>query len=249
MLRGILAEFQKARRRHDLLVIVLLAFIALVWSAGSAPDSDAELAAGFSGLFYGLPIIHALVMPVGMATLASRLWDAETKGSTCKLLFTLQSRGSLYLSKAVLGVLDLLLLAVVEGIGIVMLGGVNGYTEVLDRGQLLWVLGCTAAVDAMLFFAFSLLALRSSNQILLLGVGLGCSLCGFYASLMPPVAVYCLPFAWFVPLNAMQMTWNAATRTAVYTPLLYPFWLLALVLLLAAAVFAAGLHIVADQEV
>lgn len=35
-------------------------------------------------------------MPLAMAILASRLWDVEVKGCTAKLLYTLQSRRSLF---------------------------------------------------------------------------------------------------------------------------------------------------------
>ncbi len=45
----------------------------------AAPD---ELANGYSALLYSLPVIEAILMPVMMAVLASRLWDIEIKGNT-----------------------------------------------------------------------------------------------------------------------------------------------------------------------
>ena len=49
-----------------------------------------------------------------MATLASRIWDVETKGESCKLLFTLQSRGSLFWDKVALGLAENLAVCAIE---------------------------------------------------------------------------------------------------------------------------------------
>lgn len=62
-----------------------------------------EQANAYSALFYGVPIINTILLPVLMAVLASRLWDVEVKGYTAKLLYTLQSRRSLFFGKAVFG--------------------------------------------------------------------------------------------------------------------------------------------------
>ena len=79
-------------------------------------------------------------MPVMMAVLASRLWDMEIKGNTTKLLYTLQSRRSLFAGKAVFGVLEVLLVTVLELACVPVLGRVHGYTEAFPTGQL-WI--CT----------------------------------------------------------------------------------------------------------
>ena len=49
-----------------------------------------------------------------MAALASRLWDMEVKGGTMKLLYTLQSRRSLLMGKAVFGLLETALMTAIE---------------------------------------------------------------------------------------------------------------------------------------
>ena len=50
------------------------------------------------------------LLPVLMAVLASRLWDVEVKGYTAKLLYTLQSRRSLFFGKAVFGLGEIVLM-------------------------------------------------------------------------------------------------------------------------------------------
>ena len=108
------AELQKAHHRHDLALCLLIPGIVVLWVGGLAPADPEELANGYSALLYSLPVIEAILMPVMMAVLASRLWDMEIKGNTAKLLYTLQSRRSLFAGKAVFGVLEVLLVTVLE---------------------------------------------------------------------------------------------------------------------------------------
>lgn len=44
------AELQKARRRHDLLLCLLLPGIVVLWVGGLSPSSPEELANGYSAL-------------------------------------------------------------------------------------------------------------------------------------------------------------------------------------------------------
>lgn len=97
------AELKKAHRRHDLAFCLLLPLILVLWVGGLAPASEDELSNAYSALFYSIPVLEAILLPVMMAVLASRLWDLEVKGNTLKLLYTLQSRRSLFAGKAVSG--------------------------------------------------------------------------------------------------------------------------------------------------
>lgn len=117
MYTSIRAELQKARRRHDLIVCLLVPVMALLWCQSAAPTGADELASAYSALFYSLPIINTILMPLAMAILASRLWDVEVKGCTPKLLYTLQSRRSLFAAKAVLGLAEIFLIVTLEAAG------------------------------------------------------------------------------------------------------------------------------------
>ena len=127
------AELQKAHRRHDLALCLFIPGIVVLWVGGLAPADPEELANGYSALLYSLPVIEAILMPVMMAVLASRLWDMEIKGNTTKLLYTLQSRRSLFAGKAVFGVLEVLLVTVLELACVPVLGRIHGYTEAFSH--------------------------------------------------------------------------------------------------------------------
>lgn len=223
-MRALWAEIQKAHRRHDLPVAVGIALIVTLWASASSPSTADELASGYSGLLYALPIMNAVVMPVGMAALASRIWDAETKGQTCKLLFTLQSRSSLFAAKAGLGILENLLVCLLECGTTLVLGRCLGFTEVLDIGLYLWLLLCTFCVNGMLYFLFLLLSIRLENQVAALAVGFCGALIGLFASFMPVWFGYLVPFGYYVSLSPMGMSWDASARIAeLYVrPLCFP---------------------------
>ena len=244
------AELQKAHHRHDLALCLLIPGIVVLWVGGLAPADPEELAKGYSALLYSLPVIEAILMPVMMAVLASRLWDMEIKGNTSKLLYTLQSRRSLFAGKAVFGVLEVLLVTVLELACVPMLGRVHGYTEAFPTGQLVYLFVCTLAVDAMLFFGEFLLMLWVGNPLPALCVGIVGALVGLFSAFMPPLASYFVPFGYYIPLSAYEVAnWDKATHTVTYGTRPFNWGLLAFTLALGAVLFALAWRKVQDEEV
>lgn len=244
------AELQKAHRRHDLALCLLIPGIVVLWVGGLAPVDPEELANGYSALLYSLPVIEAILMPVMMAVLASRLWDMEIKGNTAKLLYTLQSRRSLFAGKAVFGVLEVLLVTVLELACVPVLGRVHGYTEAFPTGQLCYLFVCTLAVDTMLFFGEFLLMLWVGTPLPALCVGIVGALVGLFSAFMPPLASYFVPFGYYIPLSAYEVAnWDKATHTVTYGTRPFNWGLLAFTLALGAVLFALAWRKVQDEEV
>lgn len=152
MLQALHAEWQKARRRHDLVLCLAFAVILYLWLGSTAPTGQDELANAYSALFFGVPIINTILLPVLMAVLASRLWDVEVKGYTAKLLYTLQSRSSLFFGKAVFGLGEIVLMVALEAAVLLLLGHTQGYTEAFPAGQFAYLNLCTLTVCIMLYF-------------------------------------------------------------------------------------------------
>ena len=86
-------------------------------------------------------------------------------------LSTLKERRSLFAGKAAFGLLEILLVTLLETGAAVLLGIVHGYTEAFPTGQLVYLFVCTLAVDAMLFFGEFLLMLWVGNPLPALCVG------------------------------------------------------------------------------
>lgn len=242
-------ELKKARRRFDLPVIILLSLFVLIWAEQSSPRTVDNPAMGYSALYYAIPLMNTAVMPLGMMVLASRIWDAETKGVCCKLLFTLQSRESLFCSKAVLGILENALVCVIECGGILLLGNMKGYTETPDPAQFLWLCVCTFSVNTMLYFSGLFLSIRFSNQIAVMAVGVIGSLSGLFAAFLPRIVSYFLPWGYYVPLMGVRMNWDFETRTGWFEPEAFRYPLLGLILLIAVLFGSLGWGALRKKEV
>lgn len=217
MLRALYAELQKARRRHDLLACLLIPAATLVWAGYSAPGGTEDMAKAFHALFYSLPVMNTVLMPIGMAMLASRLWDVEVKGNFPKLLYTLQSRRSLFAAKALLGTGEVLLITALELAGALGLGLWHGYGDFPPAEQLVYYYICTCAVSLMLFFSELLLTILLANPLPALCTGITGALIGLFSGFMPPVVGYFVPWGYYIPLGSYILaSWDPDTRVVVY---------------------------------
>ena len=120
-MRTLYAELKKSRRRHNLLVAVCISLFVLLWATQTGGTGEGRLEQGYSGLFYAVPVMNTVVMPLGTAVLASRLWDLESKEKSCRMLLTLQSRKDLFWGKAVVALLQIVLIGIIESAGIPVL--------------------------------------------------------------------------------------------------------------------------------
>lgn len=238
MLSAIRAERLKARRRHDLLLATGIALSVLLWASNMEMRTEDALASGYDAMLYAIPVMHTTVMPLGMAALASRLWDMETKGRSCRLLFTAQQRGHLFAAKALRLLAQDAWIVLLEGAGFFALGALRGFTRLPAAGQVAWLLLSTFAVNAMLLFLQLLLAVRSDTQLLPLSLGMAGSLLGLFSAFMPPALCFLMPWSYYLPLSNMAMDWDRATRICTFVPLA-PGALPLLLSAVLAALFAA----------
>lgn len=233
MMQAIEAEIRKGRRRFDALVVLGLAALVVLWAANMNVRTADERASGYDALRYGLPIMHAVVMPLGMAALASRRFDMETKGENCKLLFTLQEPGSLFAAKAVMLTADNALLVAAELAGMLLTGLAKGFTVPPHMSDMGWLALCTLAVNEMLLMLFLLLSVRSRTQLAALGSGVIASLLSVFSAYMPRSFALLMPWGWYVPLSCVGMDWDPKTRICTFFDIAPD-----VPLLLAAAVLA-----------
>ena len=73
-------------------------------------------------LILNFTLMNLIFLPVILAACASRVCDMETKGETDKMLFTMQSKSSLFHSKVLLNALCILLFSAAQT-GILLLMG------------------------------------------------------------------------------------------------------------------------------
>ena len=243
------AELKKAHRRHDLPVVLGIGVLALCWANTMKLSDPASLAYGYSMVLYGLSIVNAVVMPLSMAVLGSRLWDVEVRGSACKLLYTLQSRGSLFGAKVALGFAEVLVAPLMELAGTLAFERTYRATAALSPAALGWFFFCTLAVNALLFFFELMLSLFFENQVPALGCGVLFSMTGLFAMFMPPAFTRLLPWAYYAVTLSVGMVYDESTRISTFYPIPYPVWALAVVVALCGLVLMAGWRLVRRKEV
>ena len=243
------AELKKSRRRHNLLVAVCISLFVLLWATQTGGTGEGRLEQGYSGLFYAVPVMNTVVMPLGTAVLASRLWDLESKEKSCRMLLTLQSRKDLFWGKAVVALLQIVLIGIIDSAGIPVLGKHFGFTEPLDWGQFWWLAISTFAVNTMLFSLWLFLSIRFDNQVPTLAAGMVGSLSGLFAAFMPTVVSYFLPWGYYIPLSTIRMDWNRETRIVRYYPAPYPVWLLILTAAFGALFAVLAWQVLKRKEV
>lgn len=248
-MRTLRAELKKSRRRHNILVAVCISLFVLLWATRTGGTGEDRLAQGYSGLFYAVPVMNTVVMPLGTAVLASRLWDLESKEKSCRQLLTLQSRGALFCGKAVVALLQILLIGIIESAGILALGRHAGFTEALDWGQFWWLAVNTFVVNCMLFFLWLLLSIRFDNQVPTLAAGMVGSLSGLFAAFMPPLVSYFMPWGYYIPLSTIRMDWSRESRIVRYYSTPYPVWLLVITAAFGALFAALAWETLKRKEV
>ena len=200
---------------------------------------------------YGVPIINTILMPLAMAILASRLWDVEVKGCTPKLLYTLQSRRSLFAAKAALGLAEIFLIVTLEAAGAPLIGHLQHYTQPYPAaGQAAYLWGCTFAVDCMIFFSELLLTVLLANPLPALCVGILGTLLGLFSAFMPAWVGYFVPWGYFIPLNTYRIAdWDQASKVVTYMIVPFQWPLLVATVVLAGILFFAAWYAMRNKEV
>ena len=192
-------ELHKAKRRHDFLICVLVSLVAFVWEYQAAPKTAQEAAMAYTSLLFTSTLMHAVIMPVAMAMLASRLWDVEIKGNAPKLLYTLQSRRSLFAAKSLLGIAEIFLITGIEMTLFAVNGHLQQYADVLPAGQIAYYLLCTVSVNIMLFFFEFLLTILLKNPLPAVCVGIASALVGLFSAFMPKGCSLFVPWGYYIP--------------------------------------------------
>ena len=232
-------EFFKCRRRKILLVCAAVLAVEVIWMAAFLSRQDGEeLAGGWMLLLYNLAMIDAIILPVSVATLASRNCELEHKGTTLKLLETMAPPGRLYAAKLAWGGLVLaVLLAVRTGI-FAAVGVAVQFHGAIPWGRFGIFTVLSWAVSMMVYALQQGLSLRFVNQAAALVCGIAGSFLGILSMLFPPALVRCVPWGYYGLLSLVRMEWDPDTRFTQF------FWqwpqpLDLLLLCLWAAVFLA----------
>lgn len=236
LMRELHSEQKKAR--HKKIWFVPLCFLGfeilwVLWQLGSA--SADVLATGYLMLFYQLPIMNTVLMPIMIAVIASRLCDMEIRGDTLKLLYTLQKCSGFFDCKYLCGLKYLILFTLGHGVMILLFGSVFHFEKGLKMPLLFAYLSVTFCVSAVLFVIQQTLSLISDSQIMPLAIGLAGSFLGLFSLFFPAPIARLIIWGYFAAFPCVKMNWDESTRITEYYEI--PFPICGFLIFLAAGIF------------
>ena len=243
-------EFYKCRRRKIVLVCATMLAVELIWMCVFLTRQDAEkLQQGWMLLIYNLIIVDAIVLPLSVATLASRNCELEHKGSTWKLLETMVPPGRLYTTKLCWGALVLALLLMIRAGLFLAVGVYSQFPGPIPWGWMGLLTFVSWAVSMMVYALQQGLSLRFVNQAAALVCGISGSFLGLLSMLFPAWLKRCVPWGYYGLLSFVGMDWEPATGVTRF------YWLwpqaadAALLAVWAALFLAAGRTLFVNKEV
>lgn len=206
-------EFYKCRRRKIVLVCAAVLAVELIWMSVFFTRQDAEdLQWGWMLLLYNLSMVDAIILPLSVATLASRSCELEHKGSTWKLLETMVSPNGLYTAKLGWGALVLAVLLVLRSGLFLGVGIAQGFQGPIPWGRFGLFILISWAVSMMVYALQQGLSLHFANQAAALVCGIAGSFLGILSMLFPPALIRCVPWGYYGLLSLVGMDWNVTTR-------------------------------------
>lgn len=210
-------ERMKSRHRHVwVFPLAVLAFVT-VWAFFGLRDiSPGEQAQGYSSLFFQIPLLNTIVLPLTIAVISSRLCDMEIKGNTLKLLCTLQQRQVIFNCKLLHSLGYLLILCFGEGCIILLCGALFDFTEELSLTGLFITLGVVFLVGTCVMIIQQVLSLLFDNQLIPLVAGLAGSFLGLFSMYFPQAVSRFVLWGYFGAFAVTRMDWNPETRIVTY---------------------------------
>lgn len=206
-------EFYKCRRRKIVFVCAAVLAVELIWMGVFFTRQNAEdLKWGWMLLLYNLAMVDAIVLPISVATLASRNCELEHKGNTWKLLETMTEPSRLYTAKLTWGALVLAALLIVRSGLFLAVGIGEGFQGAIPWGRFGVFTLISWAVSMMVYALQQGLSLWFANQAAALVCGIAGSFLGILSMLFPPALTRCVPWGYYGLLSLTRMEWDPDTR-------------------------------------
>jgi hypothetical protein len=205
-------EVSKHKRRYNLLLFVAVVLLIMAFIYGNY-QNKAGMEEGWLVLFYNMPIMNSLFLPVVLAAFASRLADIEHKGSMLKCLYTFTSPQKIFAAKVIYGFIAILLLLILQCLALPFMAKILAFPFVVPARYMLFYALSTYLSCCMLFYLQLLFAYFYKNQAVTISIGLvGCFLALFSAYLPTTIFQKLLPWSTFMNSIFIGMDWNRTTR-------------------------------------
>lgn len=202
---------EKLKARYKKAILVPLGFLGFqilwaLWQVSSLKPQ--ELPDGYMMFLYQLPPMNAIMLPLMLSVIASRICDMEVKGDTLKILFTLQKRTGFFDCKYLTCIKYLLVFVAGQGIMLPVLGTIYHFGSLKISLYLLYLL-VTFTVSAVILCIQQFLSLISENQLLPLGIGLAGCFLGLFSMFFPAPAARLILWGYYSVFSCVGMNWDS----------------------------------------
>jgi hypothetical protein len=221
-MKALAMEFQKIKRKGIFTTVAVLLGVQCLWGLYSFGNRNGEkLAQGWYQCLYHFPILNAIMMPIIIAVLASRLCDVEHKGQTFKLLETIIPAETLFHAKYMCGVIQVVAIAVLQVLMILSFGVIMGFGGPIPWDKILFYLISTIGVHVTILLLQQVLSLHFSNQMVPLTIGLIGSLAGLFSMFLPKGIGKLLIWGYYGVMMRVGLNWDESTRISdfYYVPI------------------------------
>ncbi len=237
-MKAFLLECYKSRRKLTWLVMLAMVAFECLWTiVGFRKLTARDLAQGYALCLYQVAILNAIVLPVLISVLSSRVCDMEHKGAALKSLLTMQTPGSLFDAKFLFTGLHMTVAVLLQAGSFWLIGKSYGFTAAIPVRELL--LYVPSQLLPSLFFALLIqaLSLRYVNAFIPLVTGLIGGFLGLMSLFFSPWISRLVPSSYFGLLSTVRMDWDPATRIVDYYYVPFPIWDFLALLLLSVALY------------
>ena len=244
------AEAMKQKGKRNILVPVAFLALLFFWTLFLLKGiKQEELPFGYFSLLYQYPVMNAILVPLMVSVVASRICDMEVKGDTMKILFTLEKRGHFFDCKFLMGMKYLVLFFVGQTALIPLSGKLFGFTQEIPWKHLLLFFISGFSVATALLLLQEMLSLFSHNQILPLIVGLAGSFLGLFSLFFPENIMKLVLWGYFAVFSTTGMNWDKTTRISTYYEIPFPVSTFLLFLVFCTAAFLLCRTLIQKKEV
>ncbi len=250
MLKALKAETIKLKRKYIFVSVFVMINLELFWLAFAMFFNDSTYVQnGYTTFLYQLPMLNALFFPVAIGVVASRICDMEHKGSTMKLLFTMQKKSNLLVVKFLIVTVYIILLVLYQILFIAVLGQFTGFKDAFLAFEFVLYFISQSVTSVFILLAFLVLALKLQNQFVPFIVGIVTGFLGFLSSFFPPVIMRLVPSSYFMFLGTVGMDWDVETRIVSYYYRGFQWQYLIMLLVLTGFMFIVSTNYFERKEV
>ncbi len=247
------AEWKKIHRRKLWLLYVVAILIILLWNTATLlrnPFSEQEALTGYNYLILSLSLVNQMFLPVILAACASRICDIEAKGDTWKLLFTMQSRSSLFKNKIFINVTYILAMNLIQYTFVLVIGQITHVTQPVPWSSLNFMFLGFFCIDTALYILQQSLSLLMKNPLMPLFIGLFGTFIGIFTAFFPDLPLrFLFPWGYYITLCPVNLHYDKASETALYYLIDLPWPWLAILMVFGIAVYLTGKHLFLKKEV